>query len=78
MFAYLQHHHADLLHTLDDGVRSAGYGHGALRRVGQHVPCHLHLGSCGLQQTQSKDTVTAMQAMAPLQSFTDTVEGVHS
>lgn len=75
MPAYLQHHHADLLHTLDDGVGSAGYGHRALRRVGQHVPCHLHLRSCGLQQRHSEHTVTARQAMAPLQTFTDAMEG---
>lgn len=53
--AYLQHNHADLFHALDDGVGSARYGHGALRRVRQHIARYLHLGSCGLEQRQSKE-----------------------
>lgn len=50
--AYLQHDHAYLLHTLDDGIGGAWYSHCTLCRVWQHVPRHLHLGSCGLEQRQ--------------------------
>lgn len=47
---YLQHDHTDLLDTLDDGVRGPRDGHCPLRGVGQHVPGHLDLGTCGLER----------------------------
>lgn len=47
---YLQHDHTDLLDTLDDGVRGPRDGHCPLCGVGQHVPGHLDLGTCGLER----------------------------
>lgn len=47
---YLQHDHTDLLDTLDDGVGGPRDGHCPLRGVGQHVPGHLDLGTCGLER----------------------------
>lgn len=49
---YLQHHHTDLLDTLDDGLGGAGNGDGTLRGVGEHVTCHLNLGSRGLAERE--------------------------
>lgn len=46
---YLQHHHADLFDTLDDGLRGPGDGHSSLRGVWQHVSCNLDLSPCGLK-----------------------------
>lgn len=46
--AYLQHDGADVSHTLSDGLWSAGNGDSPLRRVRQHVSCHLNLSACGL------------------------------
>lgn len=47
---YLQHDHTDLLDTLDDGVGGPRDGHCSLCGVGQHVPSHLDLGTCGLEK----------------------------
>lgn len=47
---YLQHDHTDLLDALDDGVGGPRDGHCPLCGVGQHVPGHLDLGTCGLQK----------------------------
>ena len=46
----IQHDHTDLLDTLDDGVRGPRDGHCPLCGVGQHVPGHLDLGTCGLER----------------------------
>lgn len=48
---HLQHDHADLLDTLDDGFWGAGDCHCTLCGVGQHVARHLDLGAGGLQET---------------------------
>lgn len=55
--AYLQHDRADVSYTLSDGLWSAGDCDSPLRRVRQHVSCHLNLGACGLniaRQTRNK------------------------
>lgn len=75
--AYLQHNHAYLFHALDNGVGSARYSHCALRRVWQHVPCYLHLGSCGLEQRQGKESVTVGQATASPKSSDSLRERTH-
>lgn len=69
--AYLQHNHADLLHALDDGVGSARNGHGALRRVRQHIARYLHLGSCGLEQRQSKERASRLGRRRHLSKTSD-------
>lgn len=46
--AYLQHNRADVSYTLSDGLWSAGDCDSPLRRVRQHVSCHLNLSACGL------------------------------
>lgn len=63
VFTYLQHDHAYLFHTLDDSIGSAWYSDCTLRWVWQHIPCYLHLGSCGLEQKQTKQSITVGKAM---------------
>lgn len=51
---HLQHDHADLLHTLDDGFWGARDCHCTLCGVGQHVARHLDLGAGGLRETMER------------------------
>lgn len=47
---YLQHDHTDLFDTLDDGFWGSGDCHCTFCGIGQHVPRHLNLGPCGLEE----------------------------
>lgn len=51
---YLQHHHTDLFDTLDNCVGCPRDCHRPLRGVGQHVPRHLHLSTCGLETERER------------------------
>lgn len=51
---YLQHDHTDLFDTLDNCVRCPRDCHCPLRGVGQHVPRHLDLSTCGLETERER------------------------
>lgn len=51
---YLQHHHTDLFDTLDNRVGCPRDCHRPLRGVGQHVPRHLDLSTCGLETERER------------------------
>lgn len=51
---YLQHHHTDLFDTLDNCVGCPRDCHCPLRGVGQHVPRHLNLSTCGLETERER------------------------
>lgn len=69
VITYLQHDHAYLFHTLDDGIGSAWYSDCTLCWVWQHISCYLHLGSCGLEQKQTKQSITVGKAMAAVHGW---------
>lgn len=68
--AHLQHHRADVSHTLSDGLRSARDGDGPLRGVWQHVSGHLNLGACGLYVSRQERRQRLVTAEPSAQSAT--------